>query len=176
MGALEFHRVGEPADAVAERADRQLDQHLLVAAVVIMGETPDDRRRTPRSGRACNSAWRCAPSPSGSSFHRGHCRCRDRKAGCAKALRFRHRDAGAEVEVEAQSVRAELGWQLGGRREMRLLRRVRCGRGGARRRSGGRDQRYRTLGQPGSFARARRRLGSLVRLEPSQTNLTNEPP
>ena len=36
MLLLELHRIGKPADSVAERADRELDQDLAVARVVLV--------------------------------------------------------------------------------------------------------------------------------------------
>ena len=35
---LELHRIGKPADRVAERADRELDQHLAVGRRIVVGE------------------------------------------------------------------------------------------------------------------------------------------
>ena len=70
---------------------------------------------------------------------------------------IRHDDARAEIEIEAQSVRAGLGRQLGGEREMRLRRRLRrprrCGCGRRRRgrirRDGGGRRRIRQRIRPG---------------------------
>ena len=38
VALLELHRVGKPAECVAERADRELDQHLAVRGRIIVDE------------------------------------------------------------------------------------------------------------------------------------------
>jgi hypothetical protein len=167
VDALEFRRIGEPAHAVAERADRQLDQHLLVAAVVVVREN-----QTVGGKRLDAHPDVVAFGAADLSFLDG--RLIEDIAGVdvgqpdpPRPFAIRHDHPRAEIEIEAQSVRAALGRQLGGEREMGFRRRLRRGRGGPRRRSArgcgrgglGRGRGGLLCGRGGGWSADRRRRG-----------------
>ena len=132
--ALELRRIGEPAHAVPQRADRQLDQHLLVAAVVIVGEDEaiaDERLDAHPDVVALGAA---DPALRDGRLVQDVAGVEIGKPDAPGASALRHDDARAKVKIETQSVGARLGRELGGKREMRLRRRFRRARRAACRR------------------------------------------
>ena len=75
---LELHRVGKPAHRVAERADRELDQHLAVGGRVFVGE--DALALLPHLDPEAHVVALAAVDPAGLEVRSrtGRCRCRDR--------------------------------------------------------------------------------------------------
>jgi hypothetical protein len=116
MLLLEFHRVGEPAHGVAERADRKLDQHLAIGGGIIVRDEllillPDFEAEAHEITLAAVDApaleLGLEQDVAGIKVTQLH---------PPGMLALRKHDPAAAVEIEAQPSRALLRWNVGRRR------------------------------------------------------------